>query len=518
MDNRHDLEKTVEVGYLERTVSDESVVSQNEAAINAFTPEEQKKLIWKIDRRLVLTLGFMYCVSLMDRTNTGIAVVAGMGVDLQLAKGFRYSTIVLVFFITYVALQPPATVILRKLGPRAFLPAITFLWGATMITFGFLTSWTQLIPLRLVLGIFEAGFFPGCAYLLSCWYPRYDLQKRYAVFYLIGSMSSAFSGILAFGFSKMAGLGDIGPEFGQHYGPTKLKPNAPKGVLPGIAGWRWIFIMQGLLTCIVATIGSFTIADFPEKAATKTKAFAIPFLTEKEAAFVVARIEKDRHDAIAEKFNLGTYLRCACDSKIWGFAALFMLTTTSTYAIAYFLPIILHESMGYTAYTAECLIAPPYIFAAIWMYGCAWWGDKHHLRGPLIIMNAILGLIGLPLLGFTTSPAARYIGVFLATTSCNANVPTILSYQANNLRGQWKRALASATLVGAGGIGGIIGSTVFRSQDKPGYVPGIYTCIIACALVVVITCLMELKFWRANKRAAAGGKIIEGLEGFRYTL
>lgn len=62
MDNRHDLEKTVEVGYLERTVSDESVVSQNEAAINAFTPEEQKKLIWKIDRRLVLTLGFMYCV------------------------------------------------------------------------------------------------------------------------------------------------------------------------------------------------------------------------------------------------------------------------------------------------------------------------------------------------------------------------------------------------------------------------------------------------------------------------
>jgi MFS family permease len=174
--------------------------------------------------------------------------------------------------------------------------------------------------------------------------------------------------------------------------------------------------------------------------------------------------------------------------------------------------------MGYEAATAECLIAPPYVVAAIWMYGCAWYGDKHHIRGPIIIVNACLGLIGLPLLGFTTSPAARYIGVFLATTSCNANVPTILSYQANNLRGQWKRALASATLVGAGGIGGIIGSTVFRSQDKPGYVPGIVTCIIACALIVVITCLMELKFHRANKRAAAGGKIIEGLEGFRYTL
>lgn len=265
-------------------------------------------------------------------------------------------------------------------------------------------------------------------------------------------------------------------------------------------------------------IGAFTIADFPEKAATKSKSFALSFLTQREADFVVARIEKDRSDAIAEPFNLSVYLRCAADSKIWGFATLFGLTTTTTYAIAYFLPIILHEGMGFTAAMAECLIAPPYIFAAIWMYGCAYIGDKHHIRGPIIIVNAALGLIGLPLLGFVKTPAVRYFGVFLATTSCNANIPTILSYQANNLRGQWKRALASATLVGAGGIGGIIGSTVFRSQDKPGYLPGIYATTIACALVIVITCLMEFKFHRANKRAAAGGKIIEGLEGFRYTL
>lgn len=87
----------------------------------------------------------------------GIAVVAGMGVDLQLI-GFRYSTLVLVFFITYVALQPPATVILRKLGPRAFLPSITFFWGATMIAFGFLKTWTDMIPMRLLLGVLEAGY------------------------------------------------------------------------------------------------------------------------------------------------------------------------------------------------------------------------------------------------------------------------------------------------------------------------------------------------------------------------
>jgi sugar phosphate permease len=155
-------EKDLDIDQLERADTQVSIDSDklNDARIEAFTPAEQKKIISRIDRRLVLTLGFLYCVSLMDRTNTGIAVVAGMGVDLVLT-GDRYSIIVLLFFITYVLLQPPATVVLRKVGPRIFLPSITLLWGVTMICFGFVRNWVDLIPLRLVLGIFEAGFFPG---------------------------------------------------------------------------------------------------------------------------------------------------------------------------------------------------------------------------------------------------------------------------------------------------------------------------------------------------------------------
>ena len=125
---------------------------------------------------------------------------------------------------------------------------------------------------------------------------------------------------------------------------------------------------------------------------------------------------------------------------------------------------------------------------------------------------------GLPLLGFARNNGVRYFGVFLATVACNANIPCILTWQANNIRGQWKRALCSATLVGAGGIGGIIGSTVFRDQDKPKYHPGITTTMIASGLILVITTAMILKFMRANRRAEAGGKIIEGLKGFKYTL
>ena len=168
-------------------------------------------------------------------------------------------------------------------------------------------------------------------------------------------MSSAFSGILAYGFFHMNGLGDLGPDFGQHYGPTKLKPDAPSGIMPGMAGWRWIFIMQGIITVVVGAIGAFTIVDFPELAAKRTKT-SLPFLNEKEVAFVCARIEKDRHDVVLEPFNLGKYLRGACDLKILGFGAIFGLTTTVTYAIAYFLPIILNVGMGFSVGASQCLI------------------------------------------------------------------------------------------------------------------------------------------------------------------
>lgn len=141
----------------------------------------------------------------------------------------------------------------------------------------------------------------------------------------------------------------------------------------------------------MALFSYLVIVDFPELS---TNSFGFKFLNEKEAAFVVARIEKDRHDAIPEEFKLGKYLKSALDLKVWGFAALFGLTTTNTYAIAYFLPIILNEGMGFGVAASQCLISPPYVLAAIVMYAFAVLGDKYHLRSPFILINGCLLLIG----------------------------------------------------------------------------------------------------------------------------
>jgi MFS family permease len=126
----------------------------------------------------------------------------------------RYSVVTLVFFTTYIVFQPPSTIIIRYLGPRVHLSVIVTLWGGVMIGMGFVKDWQSLAALRVILGILEAGFFPSCVYLMSTWYTRYDIGKRYSVFYILGSLASACAGILAYGLMQLKGR-------------------------EGLNGWRW---------------------------------------------------------------------------------------------------------------------------------------------------------------------------------------------------------------------------------------------------------------------------------------
>jgi MFS family permease len=357
-----------------------------------------------------------------------------------------------------------------------------------MVGFGFVTNWVQLVPLRIVLGILEGGSFPGGIYLLSCWFTRFEIQRRNSYYYMIGMIASAFSGILAYGFTQMEGLA-------------------------GIRGWRWIFIMEGIITCVVAIIAFWVIVDFPEKA---TKSFR--FLNHREVDLVVARIEDDRKDVVLEEFNLRGYLANGLDVKVWSYALMFALAAIPTYGLAYFLPIILQTGLGYSVAKAQCLTAPPQATSVLVMWVQAYYGDKKQIRGPWIAINSILVLIGAPILGFATNDAVRYFGVFLCAMGAYSQVPAILTYQACNIRGQWRRAFCSASLIGLSGVGAIAGTLVFRPEDAPGYHPGLIALMVADGLVLVILGGLTLSMWRANKQADEGKRVIEGLDSFRYTL
>jgi hypothetical protein len=111
------------------------------------------------------------------------------------------------------------------------------------------------------------------------------------------------------------------------------------------------------------------------------------------------------------------------------------------------------------------------------MYVEGWLGDKWHLRSPIIIYNSLQTIVGLCLLEWVASPGVQYFGIFLVAAGSNANIPAVLAWQANNIRGQWKRAFCSASMITCGGTGGIIGAIVYRSQDAPTFFPGVITSI-----------------------------------------
>ncbi|KAK0625286.1 major facilitator superfamily domain-containing protein [Bombardia bombarda] len=486
--NSGDSEKAG-VERLERVLTTQDAVNER----FGFSPEERKRIMRHIDRRLVLTVGALYCVSLMDRTNLGAANIAGMSKDLVLGVENRYSIISLVFFVSYVLFQAPSTVVVRKIGPRHHITTITVLWGCLMVGMGFVKDWGQMAGLRVLLGVLEAGFFPSVVYLLSTWYTRFELGKRNSVFFMVGCVASAFAGILAYGIMQMAGLA-------------------------GLNGWRWIFIIEGILTVLLGIAAYWLLVDFPD-----SKRATWSFLTERERQWVCARVEADRGDVQVAGFSLKEYLKAALDIKIWGYAIIFFNTTTITYALAYFLPLILTGNMGFTVAQAQCLVAPPYAFAGFVMYFGSWASDKYRMRGAVIVFNMMLCIIGLPIMGFHPNANVRYFGVFLVTAGANSNVPAAMTYQANNIRGQWKRAFASASFVAFGGIGGISGSLVFRAQDAPHYKPGLYACIATTLLTLVIVAVLSVTFWIENRRADRGEKELETDEkdyqpGFRYTI
>jgi len=367
-------------------------------------------------------------------------------------------------------------------GASLYLGTIGLLWGVIMVCMGFVKTWNQMAALRGLLGILEAGFFPACIWLISCWYKRAEVQVRLAAFYFISVVAGAFSSILAYGLSTIkAGH---------------------------LSGWRWILIIEGIVTCAISIFGYFVIVDFPDKN---------KFLTPEETAMIKQRVERDRADTMHDPLTWRKTLDYVCDLKLWSFALAYLCTTMATYAYGYFTPIIL-IGLGFSVKDAQLLIAPTGVSACLFALGLSRLADRFRLRGPFIILQALMAITGLSMTGFHPNNSVRFAGAFIGVAGAQGNIPALIAYQSNNIRRQSKRAYSSALQVAFGGIGGIIASLAYRQQDAPRYKPGITATIALQVVIIILVGLNSLWFAYRNRQVRNGGKAIEGQPGFLYTL
>ncbi|ESK93153.1 high-affinity nicotinic acid transporter [Moniliophthora roreri MCA 2997] len=380
----------------------------------------------RVDRRLLPILGLMYAVAVIDGGNLGLARTAGMGEDLGLDIGSRYSIVSTFFFIPYILLQLPSNLILRYVGARTCIAFYVISWGAVQLGMGFVPSWGWLVVCRTLLGVFEAGFFSAVTFIITTWYRRHEVQTRLAFFYLLTQAIAGFSAILAYAISLLKGK-------------------------CGLNGWRWIFIIEGAGTIAFGIVSCAFLPDFPDRNT---------FLTKEETKLILDRIEQDRGDALPDKVTTAKVLRHMGDPMLWAYALMFMAATMPAYAISFFSTIII-SGMGWDVGSSLLLTAPPYIFAVIVAFCFSWISDKSKQRGLFLAIQTIITIIGAAITGFAEPNGVRYFGLFLATAGCIGCIPSILAYSANNVVGHSKRSVTTAVVASSRGIGGIIASTVY---------------------------------------------------------
>ncbi|KAH9485504.1 MFS transporter prlL [Psilocybe cubensis] len=335
----------------------------------------EKSLIRRVDWRMLPLLGTLSALSLVDRSNLGLARIVGMDHALHLSVGARYSIVTLIYFIPYIALQLPSNVFLRRLGAINWLAFLVVSWGLVQLSMGFVPTWGYLALCRVLLGAFEAGFFPAMVYIITTWYTRHEVQTRIAAFYIVGVVVGGFSAIFAYVLSLLRG---------------RL----------GVSGWAWIFIIEGAITVAFGIIAWFFLPGFPDQNT---------FLNEEETAFILQRVEKDRGDSMPDILTKDKIVLHLLDWTIWAYGIMYMCATLPAYAISFFVTNIL-RGMGWSITASLLLSAPPYLFAALSILLFAWVSDKYRQRAVLIAIQSVITIIGLVLTAYTKQAGWRYAG------------------------------------------------------------------------------------------------------------
>ncbi|RPD60540.1 MFS general substrate transporter [Lentinus tigrinus ALCF2SS1-7] len=430
-----------------------------------LTAEEEKRLWRKIDMRLMPILTLMYLCSFLDRGNIGNAKLQGLTTQLNLT-GDKYNIALTMYFVPYCLFECPANLVLKKFRPSKWLPGITLVWGLIMTLMGLVKNYPQLVGTRICLGVAEAGLFPGVVYYLSLWYPRHMLQYRVGIFFGGATLAGAFSGLLAFGISFMAGTA-------------------------GLLGWSWIFIIEGMATVVVGAISFFILVDFPHTAT---------FLTPEERAWVVHRKKYDNSSVGEEEhFELRHIWETLLDWQVWAHILIYMSIITPLYGISLFLPSIIN-GFGFSTAISQLLTVPPYVFATATLLVWAIWSDRIKKRWPFVLAGLVYCLVGFAINISDVPIGAKYFGTFLIVAGAYAGFPGVVAWLGNNLAGHYKRGVGMALHIGIGNFGGAIASNIYRSQDAPRYILGHGLELMFVGIGFIALPLTVLSYKRINAR------------------
>lgn len=380
-----------------------------------------------------------------------------------------------------------------------------------------MTNYGGLLATRFFLGLFECGMVPGCFYLLGMWYKRDEAQTRFTLFFASTALAGAFGGLLAAGIGKM------------------------DDVVPGYSGWRWIFILEGVLTCVVALVfWFFFFPSFVEEAVCFLFYFShhlstslplssgvdLPlqpprsslltnlcgtqkWLTEEEREYVKARLHADQGASAAERaITLADIKKVMSDYKVWIGGLIYFALVVPAYGYAFFSPTII-QTYRYSPIETQLRSVPPYAAAFGFAMAVAVVSDTIRHRFLFVIGGMLISLTGLGMLySIHDNVNTQYGALFLVAIGLYAAMPIAVCWFNMNLVGHHRRSIGIGWQIGFGNIGGIISTYSFLRDDAPLFKKGYIICIsFVCLGLISAASYAAAVAWENRKRDLAVGAV-----------
>ncbi|OBT52182.1 hypothetical protein VE04_06590 [Pseudogymnoascus sp. 24MN13] len=453
--------------------------SSDNAYISSMTAEERKaltrRILFKLDIRIIPVMALLFLCSFLDRTNVGNAKVYNMEHDINISD-HQYDTCLVIYYAFYIASEIPSNLVLKKISPKIWLPVLTAAWGIVAMSLGFVQNYAGLMVARAFLGATEGGLLPGIVLYLSGMYTRGEMALRIGLFYTSASLSGAFGGLLARGLHEI-------------------------GTRGGLAGWRWIFIVEGLVTIIVAGLAYYILPNSVDDA-----------LNEEEREFARYRLYNDKPktrlangeiSTESERFAWSEVRRGLMSPQLWFSATAYLAILAALYSFGLFLPTII-VGLGYTPNEAQLWSVIPYAVAAVITVGIAFLSDHLRLRGPIMLASLPLAIIGYAVIANVDSNRVKYGMTFLMATGLYATVPCILGWISNNSAGHYMRATTTGAQLAIANCGGFIAAFIYPKVQGPEFFIG-HTVILGLLCFAWVMILLNVLYCAKVNRDKAKG-------------
>ncbi|KAF4214222.1 hypothetical protein CNMCM8980_006907 [Aspergillus fumigatiaffinis] len=437
-----------------------------------FPVDRKKKLLRKVDIRLVPMLAVLYLISHLDRANIGNAKIEGLVKDLGLT-GIQWNIVLSIFFVPYVLLEVPSNMLLKNFSrPSIYLGILITCWGIIMTLTGVVQNFAGLMITRVLLGPVSSG----AVYLCTFWYMPKDLSTRIAVFYCASALSGAFSGLLAAGIAQMDGVG-------------------------GQEGWRWIFLLEGIVTVILGVMCFFLLIDSPRRSGRWLDPEEIRYL-ELQHFIKEGGYFKDERKRASWKDIKATLLNW----RMYMLAYILLCQSACSYGTKFTLPTIT-KAMGFTNTNAQLMTVPPYVAGALSAIFFSILSDRFYWRMPFVAIPLTLVTIAYSIIISFHGQLKENIGpaffaVILTCMGIYPIHPATTSWTANNLASSSSRAIGLAFNICIGNIGGIIGSYMYIDSESPKYYTGFGLSLAFGGSGLLVALLLELSYIYGNKKKA----------------